>query len=75
VKRDAQNPDKDPVFPQSITRPRGTSRLAIPNVSIFLSAVLARGKADVPHCGMELFLRCGEQNVLHRGAVIERIIP
>ena len=41
--------------PQSITRSRGTSRLAIANVSIFLSALSAGSEADVPRCGVNHF--------------------
>jgi hypothetical protein len=41
--------------PQSITRSRGTSRLAITNVLIFLSAVSAGSEADVPRCGVNRF--------------------
>jgi len=29
--------------------------------------VSAGSEADVPRCGAKLFLRCDEQNVLHRG--------
>jgi hypothetical protein len=36
--------------------------------SRFLIGGVGRSEAEVPRCDAKLFLRCDEQNVLHRGA-------
>jgi hypothetical protein len=66
------NPDEHPsLSPEHCT--------VTPNVKtdnfdciVFSSERVAdRRQAHVPHFGPRVFLRCGEQNVLHRGAKIE----
>jgi hypothetical protein len=67
------NPDEHPSLSPEHCTLTPNVKLAISNVSIFS---IGRGagrsiEANVPHCGVKVFIRCREQNVLHRGAKID----
>jgi hypothetical protein len=66
------NPDEYPsVSPEHCTV---TPNVKTDNLNRFVFSaerIAGRGQANVPHFGPNVFLRCGEQNVLHRGAKIE----